>query len=211
MAQSKRGLKASETYERILVAAEEVFAYYGYNNANLSDIAARVGIKAGSMFYHYPGGKQEIYRKVVQQVIEKLGRSFYGQLGQNLGHREQIGKLVGGFFDFCAAHPLYAKMLFREVLDNEPGVEIAMKKYLMPMVREAIGFLREGQKRGVLRPLDPFNYIFSTCAMILSYFAARPIIAPLWGREPFEQAALKIRRNEVMTYALRAILVEDGV
>lgn len=45
--------KAEATRQSILEAAARIFRRDGYSGAKLSDIAAEVGIKAGSLYYHF--------------------------------------------------------------------------------------------------------------------------------------------------------------
>jgi TetR/AcrR family transcriptional regulator, cholesterol catabolism regulator len=45
--------KSDVTRERILDAAATEFRNHGYAGARLSDIAARIGMKAGSLYYHF--------------------------------------------------------------------------------------------------------------------------------------------------------------
>src|SRR3546814_14503669 len=46
--------------ERILDAAEQLFAEYGYHGVTLKDVAARVGVSSTLINYHFKG-KESIY------------------------------------------------------------------------------------------------------------------------------------------------------
>ena len=52
-----------ESIERILDAAEELFAEYGYHGFTLKDVAARVGVSSTLIHYHF-NGKESIYEAV---------------------------------------------------------------------------------------------------------------------------------------------------
>src|SRR5471030_1580798 len=45
--------KSEITRQRILDAAARVFSEQGYSGTRLTDIAARAGMKAGSLYYHF--------------------------------------------------------------------------------------------------------------------------------------------------------------
>lgn len=49
----------------ILVAAANVFRRQGYHGAKMADIAAEVDLTAGSLYHHFPGGKQQILHEVL--------------------------------------------------------------------------------------------------------------------------------------------------
>ena len=72
----------SEARERVLDAAERLFAEKGYTSVTLRDIAAEVGIRHASLYHHAPGGKEELF-------VEVAGRNF-------ARHREGLGAVIAG-------------------------------------------------------------------------------------------------------------------
>ncbi len=59
--------------ESIVDAAREVFAKYGYRKTTMDDIAAAV-YKAKSSIYHYFGGKEEIFKAVIEKEADSIFR-----------------------------------------------------------------------------------------------------------------------------------------
>lgn len=55
--------------QRVLDAAEDLFMQRGYNAIALRDIADALGIKQASLYYHFPGGKEELYVAVAERVF----------------------------------------------------------------------------------------------------------------------------------------------
>jgi AcrR family transcriptional regulator len=60
------------TRERILCAAEELFRRQGYAGTGLNQIVAEAQAPFGSLYHHFPGGKQQL----AEEVIEVGGASF---------------------------------------------------------------------------------------------------------------------------------------
>jgi AcrR family transcriptional regulator len=58
--------KAEATRQSILEAAARIFRRDGYSAARLSDIAAEIGMKAGSLYYHF--GSREALVEAVMEV-----------------------------------------------------------------------------------------------------------------------------------------------
>lgn len=69
-APSRRSLA---TRERILDAAEALFAERGFDGASLRDIAARAGVPVG-LVHHHGGGKEELFRQTVARRADELSR-----------------------------------------------------------------------------------------------------------------------------------------
>jgi AcrR family transcriptional regulator len=61
--------KSDRTRERILDAAAEVFSEQGYS-ARLSDIAARAGMRAGSLYYHFDS-REELVAEILHRGIRR--------------------------------------------------------------------------------------------------------------------------------------------
>jgi AcrR family transcriptional regulator len=61
----------SEARERVLNAAEKLFMERGYDAVKLKDIAQALGIKQASLYYHVPGGKQDLFVEVVTRSMDR--------------------------------------------------------------------------------------------------------------------------------------------
>ena len=66
----KRG---EQTRRRILEAAEELFARYGYSDTSLDVIAEQVGMHPPGIFYYFPD-KWALYEAVVDDAMGELDR-----------------------------------------------------------------------------------------------------------------------------------------
>lgn len=58
---------ASETKERILDAALELFSQNGYSGTSMSDIASKLGVTKAALYKHFIG-KQEILDSIVDRM-----------------------------------------------------------------------------------------------------------------------------------------------
>ena len=62
---------AQNSRELLIETAARLFAQNGYNKTSMRELAEAVGMKAGSIFYHFKG-KEEILHAVMQQAITYL-------------------------------------------------------------------------------------------------------------------------------------------
>lgn len=63
-------MKQEDTKKRIIEKALELFAVNGYDSVSVGEIAKEVGIKAPSLYSHYPS-KQAIFDAIIEDVSEK--------------------------------------------------------------------------------------------------------------------------------------------
>ncbi len=210
MARKKNGDRArnTDTRARILESAEDAFAYYGFSGASLQDIADRVGIKKASLFYYFKG-KEELYGEVIQRVFRALEGIFFPTINDTeAGYAQKIEKMIGDTFDLLAQHPNYARMLYRELLDNEEAVAETSALLFGPLFQTSAQFLQQGIDDRQLKPIDPMHFIISTLAATTFFFISGPLVEPHWQREVLSEAVLEERRRELLTYSLNAILPE---
>ena len=60
------------TAERILDAAEDLFAEKGYSATSLGDVADRVGIRSPSLYNHFRN-KEALYEAVLERLLLDFG------------------------------------------------------------------------------------------------------------------------------------------
>ena len=63
------------TRERILYATAELFRRQGYSGTGLKQIVAEANAPFGSLYHHFPGGKQQLGDEVI-----RAGGAFFGAL-----------------------------------------------------------------------------------------------------------------------------------
>ena len=61
----------NEARERVLDAAERLFAQRGYTAVTLRDIGVAVGIRHTSLYHHVPGGKEELFIEVTERNLHR--------------------------------------------------------------------------------------------------------------------------------------------
>lgn len=64
-------LTNSEARERVLAAAEQLFIERGYTAVTLRDIAEVIGIRQASLYYHVPGGKEQLFVEVTERALRR--------------------------------------------------------------------------------------------------------------------------------------------
>ena len=63
-------MKQEDTKQKILDKALELFSEYGYDSVSVGQIAQAVGIKAPSLYNHFPG-KQAIFDAIVESTAAR--------------------------------------------------------------------------------------------------------------------------------------------
>lgn len=73
----------NEARERVLAAAEFLFADKGYGSVTLRRIGARAGIHHSSLYHHVPGGKEDLFVEVMERIFARHKAGLSQALRQN--------------------------------------------------------------------------------------------------------------------------------
>jgi TetR/AcrR family transcriptional repressor of lmrAB and yxaGH operons len=68
--------KVSSTREEMLTAAGELFRARGYEGVGVAEILEKSGSPRGSLYFHFPCGKEQIGAEVVERVGREAARRF---------------------------------------------------------------------------------------------------------------------------------------
>lgn len=199
-AQHPRG---SGTGERILDAAEVVFAESGFAGASVRDIAARAGLNAASLYNYYPG-KQELYEAVLDRaltpIFEMLG-GLTGQVGGNQANLDAIDTVV----DHIAARPAIARMLHYEALAGGESIARLVGRWIAPIYGRAVAALRASPADSAWSDAELPLLIESFHNVIVGYFSMAPLMERILGEDPLSPKQMTAHKAFLKKFVARLV------
>ena len=108
------------TRQRLLREAAHQFARFGYDAASLRKIAERVGIRAATVYSHFPEGKAQLYEEILATVSSTLTERIAHRYGQNTGLRAE-DVIVQMCAAFCLGGELHAQLPRRAGTEEQPA------------------------------------------------------------------------------------------
>jgi TetR/AcrR family transcriptional regulator len=192
-----------EVRQRILDAAETVFAERGYGAATTREIASRAGIGKRMLFYYF-ASKQAVYRAVLDRVVEGLVaihqrfRTDPGPIG--------LAEAMEGITLFAAANLPAVRVLTREIMDGGPHVEELVREHLGPLFAGGAVEVARNMEQGIFRPTDPMHVLVNVAGITLYYFQMLPLLERVWTRDPLAPATLVERAAAVRDCLLYGLL-----
>jgi AcrR family transcriptional regulator len=189
--------------EQVLRVAEALFARAGYRGVGLREIAARVGIRAPSLFKHF-ASKDALYRGVLLNIFARLAE-VAGRLEGDAPFAARLESFLDGYVDLVANDPPLVSLLFRELMERSQFMDRETRAAAADIYRRIDAFLDAGQRAGEFRPVDRFRFqIALTGAILYHGLAARPYqLALLDGTAP-DRAAWKRTVRDLARAALLA-------
>ncbi len=144
----------TETREKIICEAEDVFAKYGYRRANLEDIASRLG-KGKSFIYYYFRNKEEIFSAVLRKEADRLISELSGTADSSKDTRKKLRDFIIIKAKILREVVNYSRMIKEEYLKEKVLFENLRSDLEKKEFEIVCTIFNSGIESGELRKLDP--------------------------------------------------------
>jgi TetR/AcrR family transcriptional regulator len=189
--------------EAILNAAEEEFAERGFGGARAQSIATRAGVNKALPFYHF-GSKADLYDEVVKRALGRLAEFMADALIAPTP-KARLASFVHRLFAYLAVHPNWARLIVRELIDEQSRAREIANQYLKPLVDGGCVLLTHDMDGGLMRRVDPLQFIVSVTVETFGYFLLLPALQYIGIARPLSAASLAARERMVIE------LLADGL
>ena len=182
----------------ILKAAVREFAREGLPGARTDAIARSAGVNKALLYYYFKD-KEALYQAVLDDVFSGVRAAIQNALSQDLPPRERL-----------ASNPIYPRIVHAEFLraGRDPSrLQRVAKQYFQPIFVTIAALLKEGERSGDFRPVNPVHFIPSMVSVIVFYFITAPIMKVMTGADPTSPEILADRRAAVVDFISTALFM----
>jgi AcrR family transcriptional regulator len=197
--------KGEQTGQRILDAAEAVFAERGYESASLREIARQVGIQQPGL-YNYFENKQALYAAVLDRALAPMAEAMKAGLS-NAEPKDVQTTLASVMTDILLEHPKMATFFQQALQGNvESTGNRLIKRWLDRLFAQAIDSLESVGSHNA----DRIDLAIQTIAMFnltTGYFLSQRIFETIAGgdiTDPDNIARQKKLLNRIVRGSLRS-------
>jgi len=196
--------------DKILDAAQELFAKRGFAGVGLSEIAEVVGLGKSSLFHHFHS-KAELYAAVAGRILAHLETVLTRALAAGGTPTERFDRWLEILVQTLAAHPSYSRLLLRglfedDELTGELDEERAANQTLARIVESVAVLLREGMASGEFRHASIPHTLQSLIGLIVYHFASGDFGTELTGRPLFAPTEVRRRLEEIKSLLHHGLL-----
>jgi AcrR family transcriptional regulator len=135
-----------ETRERLLKAAERLFADRGFKKVTVRDICQAARANVAAVNYHF-GDKLGLYREVLQLAIAAMRETNDAARQAGKGHtaEEQLRRYIVIFVRrlLASGHDTVHKLIHREMHDPTPALDDLVEQGVRPRVEYLSGLVAE--------------------------------------------------------------------
>jgi AcrR family transcriptional regulator len=197
------------TKQRLLEAAEEIFAAKGFDAASVEEITKRAGANRAAISFHF-GGKERLY---IETVIYANRNCLQGEPFPDWPPGTPAEERLRGFVRTMVLRmmrehkPASTQIMMREMAQPTQACVEVVRDYIRPTANVLLEILND-----MLPPTVPpeRRYLlgFSIASQYLFYRQNRPIAALLMGEEAFQQLDPEQITEHIYTVARAAIAAE---
>ena len=158
--------------DKVLAAAVQLFAEYGYHAATMRDIARIAGIQAASIYYHY-ASKQALLVEVMETHMRQLNANLEHIVSKQDTVQQRLYEAISNHIHL---HTTYKSEFFiidteiRALKGENRGEVLALRDQYEDLFQK---LLREGMEQGVLCQTDVkvSSYaIIAMCTEVAQWF-----------------------------------------
>jgi len=191
------------TADRIVDAAEQLFAERGFAGTAVRDIAALVGLNAASLYNHFPG-KKELYEAVLDRGLQPVFEMLT-DLSNSDWSPSRDERAIEMIVDHFAAQPNLARLLHQEALAGGDNITRLAGRWLAPIVGQGLEALRTSPALEGWSDDDLPLLIMALHNLVLGYFSMASLHEKIFGIDPMSEAALA-RQKDFLRRAMRRLV-----
>lgn len=145
--------KAAETRQRIIDAAQSLFAERGYDGATTASIAAAAGVAEKTLFKYFTSKKELLVDSIYPALLSLLQLPALND--RDVPLREALQAVVQDRLHFAHTHPALFRLLIQELVLRDDFRAAMQERWESAIYPALTALLRTAQARGELRAVRP--------------------------------------------------------
>lgn len=193
-ASTSRRRKGELTAERILDAAEALFAERGYAGTTLRDVAAEVGLRTPSLYNHFPN-KESLYAAVLERgispVLDVLTEVVSARESRDRGMREVTRRAM----QLVGRRPNVPRLIQHETLSGGRMLTPMLREWIQRTFARAYEMVETSAAATRWKP-DQFQLlVLAMYHVFVGYFTIAPVYKDLNGEDLLTEQSLAKQTN----------------
>lgn len=195
--------------ERIVFAAEAVFARQGYGGARTQHIADLASVNK-AMIHYYFDSKEKLYHAVLDKILFDLIKLHQEANREDLSWPRLLEVFYRGFFDYVATHRNFSRITAMDLGSQDRYLARIVETFFKPLFERGVAFIKEGIARGEFKKVDPRQYLISVYGMTMTCFSEAEFMRMLLGEDPLQEKALQQRREHLLDMVFAGLGCKRG-
>jgi AcrR family transcriptional regulator len=187
-----RRRRGTETADRILDAAEALFAERGLAGASLREVAEAVGLRIPSLYNHFPS-KAALYAAVLERGMAPILSllSEYIEAGES-AYRDPR-QVIERMMKLLSQRPDLPRLIQHELLTGGEPLALALERGLKPTFDRGLAMLQASPASQHWKPEQLPHLLLAFFHVAVGYFTSLPLYRGLYGASPLSEPAIAVQ------------------
>lgn len=195
----------SETSEKILAAARQVFLVKGMAGARMQDIADAAGLNKALLHYYFRN-KETLFRTILLEEARKFFPKLNLVFEADLPLFTKIEQFAAGYIDEILENPFLPLFIINQVnQDTDHFMQEILSKN-QPKPHALLRQIEAEVKKGTIRPIEPEQLLMNLISMCIFPFMAKPMLHRTLGiTDKRFRELMEARKKEIPRFIISAI------
>lgn len=201
---SQRRHESAETRENILEVATREFADKGLDGARVDEIAEKTN-SSKRMIYYYFGGKDELYRAVLEQAYNHIRAQEQDAHFEDLPPEDALRAIIGHNFDYHFEHPDFVRLVMNENVHHAQHIAQieGLKQRNQSVIEQLRAIIDKGVAKGTFREgIDPVDLHMTISALSFYNVSNRHTFQHNFGVDLASPSVRARRREQIIQCVL---------
>lgn len=176
------GVPRRNNTQRILNAAEKIFAAYGLAGARVDDIAQLCDLPKANILYYF-GSKEGLYRATLERLLAVWLADADQWIVAEHSPRVGLEGYIRAKMLFSRRKPATSRLFMHELLAGGDCVREFLHTTLRDFVLNKAKVFAHWQEQGLFAPIDPAHFLFLLWSTTQAYADMQVQFAAVLGRK----------------------------
>ena len=176
----------ASTREQFIAAAEQLFAEKGFYGASIAAIASELGLTKQALLHHF-GSKEKLYGEVLENISSRWLTATREIMESEADPATQLEQLVIAQYRGQMEEQDSARLIMRELLDNEQRAQKAGNWYLKPYLDNLVATVRSIDETAHLDRGRALALVYQLLGAAHYFAVSQPTLAMMFGSDHFQE------------------------
>jgi AcrR family transcriptional regulator len=167
--------RSASPRDRILEAAEQVFAEEGFAGARVDEIARRAAVNKAMLYYHV-GDKRALYREVLVRNFAHMRAAVLDRVSRADGPADRLEAVVEALAVGVSELRHHPRIMLREIASGGAQLDGEVFAQIEPIVGCVRAILTEGAAAGELRATNPLLTHLTIVGAVVFMLSVKPLV-----------------------------------
>lgn len=153
--------------DRVMRAAEALFAERGFEATSIGEIALRAHVNRALLYYYFER-KEDVYHQLLQEGVEKLRATVLTAINTTTSARDAIRTFLQGYLRIAHHNPGLVRIVYREIVGAQRGDQESQSlvRQFMQTIAQMEQVIRRGIESDELVPHDTGKSVYLLLGMV---------------------------------------------